>query len=439
MLFSETRWIRSNIKKLDIPLRKELLNIYKHRKHSICFLNNLINKIRYNLRKFNVIIRFDNDSSPESLVRNKDTRNIKIKKSSVFKSMNLYGARLTPKKINALLEADSVSNIYLDRKYKALMDIASPSLKASFAWNMGLSGKGITTAVVDTGIYPHEDLIKPINRILAFKDFVGRKSKPYDDNGHGTHVAGDIAANGHSSQGKYKAPAYESNLVGVKVLNKYGSGNLSTIISGIEWCIENKDTYGIRIICLSLGAEAQSSYKDDILCEAVEKAWKSGIVVCAAAGNDGPALSTIDSPGIDPLIITVGAAGDENTPDRSNDIIAPFSSRGPTKVDNLPKPDVICPGVNIISLRSPGSYSDKTSKSSRVDNYYTNMSGTSMATPLCCSCIALLLQKNPSLTPDQVKEIITGSAEDIGYDRNAQGYGYIDIEGIFHFTTLSKN
>jgi serine protease AprX len=125
------------------------------------------------------------------------------------------------------------------------------------------------------------------------------------------------------------------------------TGNLSTIISAIEWCIENKDKYEIRIICMSLGSESVGSYKDDLLCQAVEYAWKWGIVVCAAAGNEGPRNSTISSPGIDPAIITVGASNDKSTPDIGDDKIAGFSSRGPTP-DGLEKPDLVTPGVNII-------------------------------------------------------------------------------------------
>jgi len=412
--------------KLDTALKKELINNYRHNALTPCFLHGLINKMRFYFKKLDVIIRYTDDYNLNNLKTNK--------KKICLSSLNSYATRITPKKLKSLLKSDYVKFVYLDRKYKALLDIASPSLKAPYAWSSNITGKNITSAVVDTGIYPHDDLVKPVNRIIAFKDFVKNKSNPYDDNGHGTHVAGDIASNGYSSNGLYKAPAYESKLVGVKVLNKYGTGTLSRIIAGIEWCIKNKDLYNIRIMCLSLGAEAQSSYKEDLMCEAVENAWKAGIVVCAAAGNEGPESGTICSPGIDPMIITVGAAGDENTPDISNDTIASFSSRGPTKFDNLNKPDLVCPGVNIISLKSPKSYLDKISGGSNLNNYYISLSGTSMATPLCCGCVALLLQKYPKLTPDQVKSILTENADDIGYSRNAQGYGYVNVEKILQVT-----
>lgn len=424
-MFSNMLWIKPYLKKTDRYLRKELTGSFRYSKLVPCFLHKFLYEIRLRLKKFNVIVRYIDEMNigSESVVES-ITRNIRSRKGSRLKIINSYSARLSLKKIKKLIESEAVKCIYLDRECKALLDTASPSLNAKAAWDMGLTGKGITSAVVDTGIYPHDDLIKPINRIIAFKDFVKNKQSPYDDNGHGTHVAGDIASNGFGSQGLYKAPAFESCVVGVKVLDKMGTGKMSTVISGIEWCVENKDRYNIRIICLSLGSEAQSSHKDDLLCETVECAWKSGIVVCAAAGNEGPDKGSISSPGIDPLILTVGAADDQGTPQISDDMIADFSGRGPT-VDNLEKPDIVCPGVNIMSLKSPESYLNKWSK---ADKAYTAMSGTSMATPLCCGSIALLLQKNSCLEPGRVKEIIMDSAIDMGQDKYAQGRGYVNIE-----------
>lgn len=430
MIFSEVRWIKDYSAKLDKPLRKELFECYRGTRHIPCIFKNLIKKIRYTFKRIDVIVRYSEEAVRDNRgISDEIVRFDRSSRISSLGSLHCRNARLSPKKINMLLQSDAVSAIYLDRKVNALLDNASPSLNASHAWQKDITGKGITTAVLDTGIYPHNDLVKPKNRIVAFKDFVGKKAKPYDDNGHGTHVAGDIAGNGYKSNGLYKAPAYESKVAGVKILDKYGSGKTSTIIQGLEWCLKNKDKFNIKIICMSLGSEATQSYKEDILCEAAAKAWESGIVVCVAAGNDGPGKGTISSPGIHPRIITVGAANDMNTVIRSDDEMADFSSRGPT-IDGLNKPDVICPGTNIISLRSPFSYLDKQLESARVGKDYLSMSGTSMATPLCCASAALLLEKNPGLTPDQVKEIIIQSSQDMGFDRNTQGWGYVDIQKL---------
>lgn len=427
MLFSSILWFKPYIKKMDKPLKKELFRSFRHSKLIPSFTHNLMNKISFCFKKYSVIVKLlDNidQNSKDAIYRimgsGQQGNNKKLT------SVNSYYGRFTQKKLMKLLQHRNVKMIYLDRECKALLDVASTTLNAPFSWNMDITGKGITTAVIDTGIYPHNDLIKPVNRILAFKDFVKKKKQPYDDNGHGTHVAGNIASSGLSSNGLYKAPAFNSCLVGVKVLDKKGSGSYSRIISGLEWCIENKNIYGIRIICMSLGSDAADSYRDDLICEAVEAVWKSGIVVCAAAGNEGPKYKSIASPGIDPIIITVGASDDRNTSDTEEDIVADFSSRGPT-VDGLEKPDLLCPGKNIISLRSPRSRLDKNLKENRVGRHYISLSGTSMATPLCCSVVALLLEKNPGFTPDQVKAALVKACTDMGYDKNTQGNGCINI------------
>lgn len=163
-----------------------------------------------------------------------------------------------------------------------------------------LTGEGITVAVVDTGVYPHEDLD---GRIRDFVDLVKQKTKPYDDNGHGTHCAGDVAGDGAASDGLYKGPAPKANIIGVKVLNKQGTGSLSTIIEGVEWCIQFNEDHPddpIHIISMSLGGDAQryDDEQDDPMVRAVNAAWDQGIVVCVAAGNSGPNSQTIASPAV---------------------------------------------------------------------------------------------------------------------------------------------
>ena len=297
---------------------------------------------------------------------------------------------------------------------------------------LNCTGKGVTIAIIDTGIHPHKDLA---GRITGFVDFINKRPDPYDDNGHGTHCAGDAA----SSSTTYMGPAPEANLVGVKVLDKMGSGSLDTVMQGVEWCIQNNadsSKQKIDIISMSLGATAQNyaEENDDPMVHIVERAWEAGIVVCVAAGNEGPNYGTIASPGISDLVITVGALDDKNTSDtREDDDVASFSSRGPTKYYNVTKPDLLAPGVNIVSLRSPNSYLDKLQKSARVDNDYFVLSGTSMATPICAGVVALIKQSNPKLTPNQVKEMLKSGADlwsndSLKYDQNIYGSGYINAE-----------
>lgn len=330
------------------------------------------------------------------------------------------------KGLQTLNDHEAVAMIWHDREVKALLDIAAPTVNAPQVWKSGYLGNGIGIAIIDTGVYRHPDLVTPRNRIIAFKDFINDRAASYDDNGHGTHCAGDAAGNGAKSKGMYCGPASEANIISVKVLDAKGTGKMSNVLAGVQWCIANKARYGIRIISLSIGSQATAAYTKDPLCKAVEKAWRAGIVVCIAAGNEGPMAKTISSPGIDPLVITVGATDDKNTVSVNDDAIAPFSSRGPTR-DGLTKPDVVSPGVNIISLRSPGSTLDKINKDLKVGDYYMSLSGTSMATPICAGAAALLLSKKPALTPDDVKNILMSTSHNITSNRNPQGAGLIDI------------
>lgn len=292
-----------------------------------------------------------------------------------------------------------------------LLDVATRSLNLDKLWEKGITGKGVTIGIIDTGIAPHPDLKE---RIIGFKDFVNNKTEPYDDQGHGTHVSGIAAGNGAASQGKYSGAAPEANLVGVKVLNKNGSGTFSDVIAGIQWAVENKDKYNIRIISMSLGARATESYKKDPVAQACEAAIEKGIVTVVAAGNSGPSAKTIGTPAHAEHVITVGASDDRGTVETTDDTVASFSSRGPTKYDDLPKPDVVSPGVKITA---PDAFTDG----------YINMSGTSMATPLTAGVMALLLQTKPETAPLDAKALLMQTADKLPkYDEFTQGAGLIN-------------
>ncbi|QGQ48089.1 S8 family peptidase [Metabacillus sediminilitoris] len=422
--FSVVQLVRRNGHKLDKNIRQELLKVYSPFRNIPCFLHRPIEYVSKKAKKLPLIIEFEADCFELGI---NDVKNTNTSTLNQYPSISCCSTKLSIEKIEHLLDNCShIKKIYYDRKVTALLDIATPSIHSDKLQQSGLTGKGVTIAVIDTGIYPHEDLQ---GRIKGFKDFINNRTAPYDDNGHGTHCAGDAAGNGRLSGGKYKGPAPEANIVGVKVLDKMGSGSLSTVISGVEWCIQNQAQLNIDILSLSLGSDAQQSAEDDPVVRAVEKAWDNGMVVCVAAGNSGPQPSTIASPGISPKVITVGAANDRNTVDRTNDIVADFSSRGPT-IDGLIKPDLVTPGVNIISLRSPRSFLDKTNASARVDSNYFSLSGTSMATPICAGVVAQMLQMNPNQSPDDIKLQLINACEDIEQDPNAQGNGYVNAEKL---------
>lgn len=309
-----------------------------------------------------------------------------------------------------------VKKIWHDAKVQALMDIAGPTVGGSTAQDYGFTGKDMVAAVIDTGIYPHIDLIYPENRIIGWYDLVNERETPYDDNGHGTHIAGIIAGNGTLSGGRYRGMAPEAKLVGVKALDRNGSGNTSDVIAAIEWCINNREQYQIKAINLSLGSVAQDSCRNDPLCRAATAAWRNGMVVCVAAGNDGPEPGTINTPGINSFVITVGNLDDNATIEWDDDQLNPSSSRGPT-IDNINKPDLLAPGTAINSLRVPRGY--------------RSFSGTSMATGVVTGAVLQLLEKYPDLKPNDVKRLLKSNTRLLELDSNQQGAGVINLNGIF--------
>lgn len=276
-------------------------------------------------------------------------------------------------------------------------------------WDKGLKGQGVTVAVIDTGVGPHPDLQ---GRIVGFKDFVNGRPDPYDDQGHGSHVSGTVAGDGAASFGKLKGVAPEASIVGVKVLDGGGSGTFADVIAGIQWCVENKDRYGIKVLNLSLGAYVEETWKDDPVVQAVQAAERAGILPVIAAGNSGPFSGTVGTPGNAPAALTLGALDDRGTPYHWDDGVPFFSSRGPTPVDNLAKPDVIAPGAGITAATGSG---------------YSRMSGTSMASPMAAGVAALLMQAHPDATPAQVKQALMETADPLtGFSKKGQGEGVID-------------
>ncbi len=286
-------------------------------------------------------------------------------------------------------------------------------------WSKGYTGKGQTIAVIDSGIYPHPDLQ---DKIVAWIDLTREASKkPIDPFGHGTHVSGVIAGTGKMSDGKVKGVAPDAKLVGIRI------SRVAEAIKALQWVIENKDKFNIRVVNMSLGDYATKSYRDDPWAQAVEKAVQAGLIVVVAAGNEGPKPKTISTPGIDPLAITVGAYDNHGTPEVSDDATAEFSSRGPTN-DGIHKPDVLAPGVGVFGTLSPGSGMD-TPDLPHIGKDYVAISGTSQATPMISGLVALLLQANPELGQQDVVEILKLSAvRNFDDDVDSQGAGLVQAD-----------
>jgi serine protease AprX len=298
-------------------------------------------------------------------------------------------------------------------------------------WAEGTTGSGVTVAVLDTGIYAHPDLAGRVVHCEDLSTERGTAADCADTFGHGTFMAGLIAGNGASSNRKYSGVAPAANLVAIKAAGYDGSTDVTNILAGIQWAVINKATYGIRVLNLSLGmTNSIQDYRLSPLNMAVERAWQAGIVVVVSGGNTGPEAGTVMKPGDDPYVITVGASSDMGTSTINDDVVAAFSAQGPTRANGIAKPDVVSPGMHTISLRAPGSAIDSKFPNSRVDSNYFRGSGTSMSTATVSGVVAQMLQANPSLTPDQVKARLMGTARTIATtSRNAAGMGLIDAYG----------
>ena len=306
-------------------------------------------------------------------------------------------------------------------------------VKADAAWNRGVTGSGVTVAVLDTGVAPN--LPDLAGRLVQVTDDLSGQATPCknlsgeldcsDRYGHGTFIAGLVAGNGASSGGKWKGVAPGARVLSVKTAGADGSADVSNILAAIQWVVSFKDRYNIRVLNLSLGTDSRQDWRVDPLNYAVERAWAAGMTVVVAASNEGPAPGTITKPADDPWVITVGATDDRGTAGVSDDLLPDFSGRGPT-AHGLAKPDVVAPGAHVISLRAPGSTVD-TQFPNYVDGSYRQGSGTSMATGVVSGAVALMLQANPGFTPDRVKYALQATARKAASnDPMAVGSGLVD-------------
>ena len=269
------------------------------------------------------------------------------------------------------------------------------------------AGHGVTVALVDTGVMSSPDLHG--DRLVRGPDLSG-EGDGIDHYGHGTFMAGLIAGDGTASASgapRHFGVAPGATIVSVKVAGADGSTTVSKVIAGIGWVVTHRDRYGIDVLNMSFGVVAPMPYFFNPLSAAAEAAWASGITVVVSAGNEGDGHVT--SPGSDPYLITVGAADTGGTPSTDNDVVPTWS--GHQRFDGYSKPDVVAPGVSVVSLRAPGSTIDVTHPEGRVDDTYFRGTGTSMSTAMVSGSAALLLASHPAATPDDVKgALIDGAA-----------------------------
>lgn len=326
--------------------------------------------------------------------------------------LNAFALNINSSQILKLADYTFVEYVSSVQKASILLDKSRDDLEINDLHKMGVMGQGVCVAVIDTGIYPHIDFVLGKNRVKCFVDFVQEKQCLYDDNGHGTFVAGVLGGNGLTENGKYKGIAPLCDFAILKALNSDGETQGVTILKAMQWIIDNKEKYNIKVVCMSFGSIPQN--KNDPLMAGAKVLWENGICVVCAGGNDGPLPKTIKSPGACPNVITVGSC--ERLKDLNNIKVASFSSRGPAF--DFVKPDIIAPGVEIVSTTNNKSF-------------YTTMTGTSVSTPFVAGMCALMLSQNPHLSPNFIKSLLMASALPVADEKNSCGSGLLNAKNIF--------
>jgi serine protease AprX len=355
----------------------------------------------------------------------------------------------------ALLELarhPGVQALSLDRRVRGTMARTAATVGTPFVWeSLGFDGAGVGVAIIDSGVAAwHDDLSQ---RVAHFADFVTQHATAYDDYGHGTHVAGIIAGSGYDSGGARRGIAPGASLVVLKVLDGGGDGYISNVIAALNYAVERRADFNIRVINLSVAAGVYESYTTDPLTLACKRAVDAGIVVVTAAGNlgrdsEGKAQrGGITAPGNAPWVLTVGATNHQRTPVRGDDRVAPFSSRGPAAIDATAKPDLVAPGVGIESLADAESLMFQAHPTARLwgtvetaSEPYLSLTGTSMASPVVSGTIALMLQANPALTPNLIKAVLQYTAEERSvYSNLVQGAGFLNARGAVQLSQSLAN
>src|SRR3954452_17480955 len=317
----------------------------------------------------------------------------------------------------------------------ALIDPVTSIVHARESWAAGYTGKGVDVAVIDTGVAPVSGLTSGnvINGPDLSFDSIHPDVRYKDVYGHGTHLASIIAGrdqagspSSYLDRTRFTGVAPDARIVSLKVGASDGAADVSQVIAAINWVTEHAHDNGmnIRVLNLSYGAPAGQDYGVDPLAYAVENAWRKGIVVVVAGGNDGTSFQSLANPAQDPPVIAVGASGPVGTEQPLDDTVPGFSDRGTA----LRHVDVVAPGVHVLGLRVPNGYADQAFPSARVGSRFFRGSGTSQAAAVASGAAALLLQRNPALTPDQVKVLLAASATPIplGTVTNT-GAGLIDV------------
>lgn len=286
------------------------------------------------------------------------------------------------------------------------------------------SGDGVTAAILDTGIAMHPDIA---GRVVAFKDICQNHTRPYDDSGHGTHVAGCLCGNGSCLQGMYRGIAPGCRIVVCKILDREGEGSVQDMMKGIRYVLDTRKLYHTRILNVSVGiGEMDKEREQEKLIACLEEAWEAGLFVVVAAGNKGPKENSLSALGASERVIAVGCHDGKDFADRKR-ACENYSGRGPSGY-RIKKPDIVSPGTGIISCNAWY----KKNHFGKIINPYTAKDGSSMSVPAVSGAAALLWQKYPRFTNEQIRERLLFSARDLGEEWGKQGWGMLDVAGALN-------
>ena len=289
------------------------------------------------------------------------------------------------------------------------MERVKQVVHAEEVYKKGYTGNGIRIALLDTGVFQHENLD---GNIIYFKDYINHQKECYDDNGHGTHIAGILCGHSNNYEKNFYGMAPKAELLVFKILDKNGNGSTDIAIKALDYILQNHRRFNIKLLNFSMGYLPNTNPKmQERLIEKLERLWDEGITIITAAGNNGPEENSISVPGISRKLITVGSSDDIYI---KNELLR-YGGRGPTSCC-IVKPEILAPGTDIISL-------------SNKKNTFSKKSGTSMSVPIVCGALALALEKNKNLKPVELKILLYDSVDPVE-NKNINVWGILNVDNL---------